>query len=132
MKVNVLGAKYKILLVSKDDEPRLKDCDGFCDETTKELVVEKYKRGEPGSKGKLELQEKKNIRHEILHAFYLKAGWPKTAIGQSMRKWSTGLQNRLRNFLKHGGRRMHYDQGRGNTPIFESISSMLCGFFRTG
>lgn len=90
MKVNVLGAKYKILLVSKDDEPRLKDYDGFCDETTKELVVEKYKRGEPGSKGKLELQEKKNIRHEILHAFLFESGLAENsdwAVNEEMVDW---------------------------------------------
>lgn len=59
MTVNILGTKYSVVFVSEEKEPRLKDCDGFCDETTKEIVVENYKRGEPGSKGKLELQEQK-------------------------------------------------------------------------
>ncbi len=72
--VNVLGTEYTISFVSEQDEPRLKDCDGFCDETTKEIVVENYKRGEPGSKGKLELQEQKNLRHEIVHAFLFESG----------------------------------------------------------
>ena len=49
-------------------------CDGFCDETAKEIVVENYKRNLPGSKGKLELQEQKNLRHEILHAFLFESG----------------------------------------------------------
>ena len=74
MNVNVLGVKYSIAFVSEEKEPRLKDCDGFCDETTKEIVVENYKRGEPGSKGKLELQEQKHIRHEIVHAFLFESG----------------------------------------------------------
>ena len=74
MNVNVLGVKYSIAFASEEKEPRLKDCDGFCDETTKEIVVENYKRGEPGSKGKLELQEQKNIRHEIVHAFLFESG----------------------------------------------------------
>ena len=74
MNVNVLGTKYSIAFVSEGKEPRLKGCDGFCDETTKEIVVENYKRGEPGSKGKLELQEQKNIRHEIVHAFLFESG----------------------------------------------------------
>lgn len=72
--VNVLGTEYTISFVPKQDEPRLKGCDGFCDETTKEIVVENYKRGEPGSKSKLELQEQKNIRHEIVHAFLFESG----------------------------------------------------------
>ena len=74
MIVNILGTKYSVSFVSEKKEPRLKDCDGFCDETTKEIVVENYKRGEPGSKGKLELQEQKNIRHEIVHAFLFESG----------------------------------------------------------
>ena len=69
MTVDILGTKYSVSLIVEKEEPRLKDCDGFCDETTKEIVAENYKRGEPGSKGKLELQEQKNIRHEIIHAF---------------------------------------------------------------
>lgn len=40
----------------------------------KEIVVENYKRGQPGSKGKLEIQEQKNIRHEIVHAFLFESG----------------------------------------------------------
>nr|DAY32950.1 MAG TPA: hypothetical protein [Caudoviricetes sp.] len=74
MNVNVLGVEYSIAFVSEEKEPRLEDCDGFCDETTKEIVVQNYKRGEPGSKGKLELQEQKNIRHEIVHAFLFESG----------------------------------------------------------
>lgn len=72
--INILGTKYSITQTTEDKESRLKDCDGFCDETTKEIVVENYKRGEPGSKGKLELQEQKNVRHEIIHAFLSESG----------------------------------------------------------
>ena len=43
-------------------------------ETTKEIVVENYKRGQQGEKGRLEIQEKKNIRHEIVHAFLFESG----------------------------------------------------------
>lgn len=74
MTISILGTEYTISFVSERDEPRLKNCDGFCDETTKEIVVENYERGELGSKGKLELQEKKNLRHEIVHAFLFESG----------------------------------------------------------
>ena len=88
--VNVLGTEYAVSLVSEQDEPRLKDYDGFCDETTKEIVVVKYKRGEPGSKGKLELQEQKNIRHEIIHAFLFESGLAENspwALNEEMVDW---------------------------------------------
>src|SRR5699024_9247962 len=66
MTINILGSEYTVILATEQAEPRLEGCDGFCDETTKEIVVENYKRGQPGSKGKLEIQEQKNIRHEIV------------------------------------------------------------------
>lgn len=72
--VDILGTKYSVSFIAEEKEPRLKDCDGFCDETTKEIVVENYKRVESGNKGKLELQEKKNLRHEIVHAFLFESG----------------------------------------------------------
>lgn len=88
MVVNILGTEYTVNLVTEQAEPRLEGCDGFCDETTKEIVVENYKRGQQGEKGRLEIQEKKNIRHEIVHAFFcLKADWLRIASGRRMRKW---------------------------------------------
>lgn len=56
-KISVLGTDYTVHFIPEGEETRLKGCDGFCDETTKEIVVENYKRGEMGSKGNLELQE---------------------------------------------------------------------------
>ena len=66
-KISVLGTDYTVHFIPEGEETRLKDCDGFCDETTKEIVVENYKRGEMGSKGNLEL-------HEIIHAFLFESG----------------------------------------------------------
>lgn len=74
MVVNILGTEYTVNLVTEQAEPRLEGRDGFCDETTKEIVVENYKRGQQGEKGRLEIQEKKNIRHEIVHAFLFESG----------------------------------------------------------
>ena len=60
--------------ISEEEDEGLKDCDGYCDDTIKTLVVKQYKRGEPGSKKALDLQEKKNFRHEIIHAFLCESG----------------------------------------------------------
>lgn len=74
MTVNVLGADYTISRVHND--LRLEDIDGFCDETTKEIVVETYEGddGKPGIKAKLDIQRKKVLRHEIVHAFAFESG----------------------------------------------------------
>lgn len=74
MMVNILGTEYIIRFVPEEEDPELKDCDGYCDETAKEIVVKQYKHGEPESKKNLELQEQKNRRHEIIHAFLSESG----------------------------------------------------------
>ena len=71
MKIDVLGAEYTLTVIRGSKEPRLKDCDGFCDETTKEMLVENYEdsKGEPNCKQNLLVQTNKVKRHEIIHAF---------------------------------------------------------------
>lgn len=74
MIIDVLGEEYTITKVH--DDPRLENSDGFCDETTKEIVVETYEGddGKPGVKAQLDIQRKKNVRHEIVHAFLFECG----------------------------------------------------------
>lgn len=75
-KVNVLGTEYIVTRFNNCNDPRTKDCDGFCDETTKEIFVETYEAecGNPGSKARLDVQSKKVLRHEIVHAFMFESG----------------------------------------------------------
>ena len=74
MKVNILGTEYIIRFVPEEADKWLNDCDGYCDDTAKEIVVKQYKRGEPLGKRNLEMQEQKNHRHEIIHAFLCEIG----------------------------------------------------------
>lgn len=74
--INVLGTAYTLTVCSESVEPRLKGCDGFCDETTKELFCEDYSkdRGDPNCKQQLPVQIRKVKRHEIIHAFLFESG----------------------------------------------------------
>ena len=74
MTVHVLGENYTLNFIPEEEDESLKYYDGYCDETVKTLVVKQYKRGEPGSKKAIDLQEKKNFRHEIIHAFLFESG----------------------------------------------------------
>lgn len=75
-KINILGAAYTLTITSKSQDARLKDADGICDETVKELLVENYadSEGDPTCKKNLAVQIRKNKRHEIIHAFLFESG----------------------------------------------------------
>lgn len=76
MKINVLGSEYRVIICHDGEEKRLADCDGFCDETTREIFVENYEsfNGDLHSKQNLAAQIQKNIRHELIHAFLFESG----------------------------------------------------------
>ncbi len=69
--VNILGTPYTIKESSATENPLLETCDGYCDWTTKEIVVE---REFEGNLGDMECYIKKVLRHEIVHAFFLESG----------------------------------------------------------
>ena len=73
MKVNILGTTYKIITATENEKPKLKECDGYMDFSTKEIVVEKFE-SDPMSIQDLEYYAKKVMRHEITHAFLYESG----------------------------------------------------------
>lgn len=76
-RVNVLGTEYKIVISSEKETPEYyDDRDGECDETLKELRVNNYEahKGEPHFIGDITVTMKKNIRHELIHAFLCESG----------------------------------------------------------
>ena len=76
MKIDILGTEYTLIVSQESEEPRLKDCDGLCDETVRELLVDSYAGSEdaPTCKKNLAVQIRKNKRHEIIHAFLFESG----------------------------------------------------------
>lgn len=70
-KVHVLGIEYTIKEQSESENEHLKGCDGYCDWTTKEIVVE---REMTGTLGNMEAYIRKVLRHEIVHAFLFESG----------------------------------------------------------
>lgn len=69
--VNILGVQYTIEERSEAVDERLKDSDGYCDWTTKEIVVEREIKGNLGDKP---AYVRKVLRHEIVHAFLVESG----------------------------------------------------------
>ena len=72
MKVNILGTIYTVFERFPSDDEKLKSCDGYCDKTTKEIVVTKET---PDSElGNWGIYRNKILRHEIIHAFLFESG----------------------------------------------------------
>ena len=69
--IMILGTQYTIKEQSESENEKLKGCDGYCDWTTKEIVVE---REMYGTLGDMDAFVRKVLRHEIVHAFLLESG----------------------------------------------------------
>lgn len=76
MKVNVLGTEWTINTLSQKEEPRLVGRDGFTDNSVKEIFIEEIEsyKDDPSCPKRLDIYQKKVIRHEIIHAFLLESG----------------------------------------------------------
>lgn len=72
-KVNILGTEYALVRYKAADDPKLDECDGYCDTSVKLIVVEDYEP-DPKSKNDLEDYAKQVMRHEIIHAFMFESG----------------------------------------------------------
>lgn len=70
--VNVLGTQYTYRCDNPDNNPFLKDYDGYTDKTTKQIVVA---AATPDCElGAYTVYYKKLLRHEIIHAFLFESG----------------------------------------------------------
>lgn len=73
MKINVLGTEYTICEKTEEQDYRLEDCDGYCDKTTKEIVVLKVSADNCNLRNP-KWYVNKVLRHEIVHAFLFESG----------------------------------------------------------
>lgn len=74
MKLNILGTEYEIIRnASIEEYPKLKICDGYTDQSIKQIVIPEFVKDDM-SEEDLEYYTKKVIRHEIIHAFMYESG----------------------------------------------------------
>ena len=71
-KVNVLGTEYTICTATKNEYPLLEKCDGYCDKTSKKIVI--LAEPDDNELENYEVYQKKVLRHEIIHAFLSESG----------------------------------------------------------
>lgn len=73
MTINVLGTEYEIKKSHAGDDVNLSEMDGYCDHTTKTIVINTFK-DTPESLDDLDEYERKVTRHELVHAFLTESG----------------------------------------------------------
>ena len=76
-KVNILGEEWTLDVCPKEKYEKLgDDCDGFCDDSVRLMVVCDYssKKPSPDWKSDLSREWKKTIRHEMVHSFMYESG----------------------------------------------------------
>ena len=74
-KIKILGTEYVIKEKNESEDSRLKKAWGYCDFTTKEIVINSdvNKKGEDICTNSVEWKNKV-IRHEVIHAFLYESG----------------------------------------------------------
>lgn len=71
MKIHIMGVEWTICEKSEKEDPRLEECDGLCDWTTRSIVIRKDVEGNLAD---MEKYIRKVKRHEIVHAFLCECG----------------------------------------------------------
>ena len=75
MKVNILGTEYTVHLIDEQDEAMIEaNLQGYCDWTSKKIVVLKHKKSCASDLNNIEELTKKTLKHEIIHAFLFESG----------------------------------------------------------
>jgi len=74
-KIMILGTEYTVKVVEEKLDPALKNFDGYCDYSTKTIVVKDYNGvKDPLSPDDPAVHANHTLRHEIIHAFFYESG----------------------------------------------------------
>lgn len=89
MILNILGVEYECVEVDRDNDPRMDDCDGYCDGYTKKIVIADrpalFDKTDPPEA--LEAYRKQTLRHEMAHAFLYESGLRDYAVDETLVDW---------------------------------------------
>lgn len=75
MTVNILGTDYDVLI--QNDNPKMKDSDGFCEWVAKKIIIADYYRYDEDVLENIDDYIHKVIRHEAFHALFAEMGMKK-------------------------------------------------------
>lgn len=104
--INILGTMYEIHLLDETEDESLDDCDGYCDKTTKKIVV--CNKTKDCDLGDFDMYQRKVMRHEIVHAFLFESGlhecWEKKqGHDETMVDWIANQFPKMRKAFEEAG-----------------------------
>lgn len=75
-KVLILGEVYEVLVRSAEEDPKLEQCIGYCEQYSKKIVISDMADANKDVMAVENIEEfkKKVLRHEIIHAFFGESG----------------------------------------------------------
>lgn len=74
--VSILGEVYEIITRSVEEDPKLEQCVGYCEQYSKKIVLSDMAAADKDVVAVENIEEfkKKVLRHEIIHAFFGESG----------------------------------------------------------
>lgn len=80
---SVLGTVYGITEKSILEDGTLEKCDGYCDHTSKQIVISNMLPERPDQLENMNEYKNKVIRHELIHAFFFESGLGDESFGKN-------------------------------------------------
>ena len=91
--VDVLGTPYEVQFRNRKTDNRLEQCWGCCDNTIHQIIVNTLEEEDDGdimNLSNLEIERKRILRHELIHAFTFESGLgydSEWAVNETMVDW---------------------------------------------
>lgn len=75
-KVNILGTEYEIKVQSENENAKLKENNGLCEQYSKQIILNDFEfcKDDVMCVDNFEEFKKKVLRHEVFHAFFGESG----------------------------------------------------------
>ena len=74
MKVSILGIDYELKESDVTEDIRLDGHDGYCDVTSKEVVVDRIPYKSANNVSEMEVRKRIVMRHELIHCLMFESG----------------------------------------------------------
>lgn len=93
MKINILGTEYSVLTKNEENDELLRNCNGYCDASVKEIIVCNMEKQKDDCRAVKDMSKyvRTVLTHEVVHAFLYESGLGLLYQDETLVEW-IGLQ----------------------------------------